>query len=218
MKFISDYGNEVPFCSPQEVIAFRENRGSGNNFDPYKPLTSDIKAKLTSVRKVHGISREEDCLELMMRANHQLLYNYDFKKGSQVQFGPSVFPDHMRNHQDWIQEAIEYGILIMEAFGWVVTLSEDKDFYYLNFAPLLSLTPDEVERERDQAAYQMAVNALKVINPGLLKHKGSFALKELGMDTADFPLLSMSLKHLRILMPGWLVELESKVIYLYATS
>lgn len=208
MKLVTDQIDNLELSSPQEVIEFRKNRGSGKNFDFRMPLTKEIQEKINYIHQVHGFNFEKDGYGLMQRIQHDLLFEYDFKLGYLSTFGDASFPDYITKNQPRIKKVIERIRMIFEAFGWVVTFSEDKYWYYLNFAPLLALTPEEVNAEIEQRVNILASKALKVINEGLIKQQSHFYRKEIGLAPAmvipeDVDLVINRLKLL--LGPKWLL-------------
>lgn len=208
MKFTFYRGTEIPISSPQEVIAFRENRGSEKDFNFHEELSPDIAANIARIHKIHGYQYELDCLELLLRADHELLFNYNFKFGYQLTFGPNTFPDYIRRDTDRVDRTIKHALMILEAFGWIVTFSEDESWYYLDFAPLLALTPEEVRSEIENRISTLAGTALQVINAGFVKHRSHFFRKELGLSPAnvlpeDVELVLDRLGHL--LGPKWTI-------------
>ncbi|HCX25482.1 MAG: hypothetical protein UX01_C0010G0022 [Candidatus Collierbacteria bacterium GW2011_GWB2_45_17] len=184
MKLVFD-GTEISICSPQEVITFREDRESGKNFNFYENLSSDISANIAKIHKIHGYKNEEYSLGLLLGAGNELLFNYDFRNGYRFTFGPNIFPDYIHRDKDKVNRVIEFVLWILEAFGWIVTFNEDESWYYLDFAPLLALTPEEVNTEIEQRINSLAGKALQVINTGLVKHQSRFFRKEIGLAPAN---------------------------------
>jgi len=157
---------------------------------------------------------------LLLRASNELLFNYDFKYGYRLRFGPSVFPDSFTEDRNGLNRAIEYIQGLLETFGWVVSFEEDNLWYYLVFAPLLALTPEEVIREREQKAKTIAAGALKTINTGMLANKYDFSLAELGMtdDDTDLPFLFLCIRELKALTPRYKIEFFSPTIFITPTT
>ncbi len=206
MKYVSDYGQEIPMHSPQEVLVFRENRSLGKNFKNYGPISPDIAAKLSRIFRVHGYSHEANSLGVLLRASNELLFNYNFKLGYQLIFGIGSFPDG--TGPDLQKNAINFAVMVLEAFGWVVTFKEDKNWYYLNFAPLLVLTPEEADREIERQVNEYAHQSLQAINRGLGKNQVEFSYHEIGF--GEIP-GTLALKVYRRLAE--LVQPEFEIVY-----
>ncbi|SRR5258706_6190280 len=206
MKFSPDRGSDISICTPQEVITFRENRGSGKEFNDRQPMSPDVAAKITAIHKVHGFKFEENTIGLLLKADFHLLFDYNFRDGYLFTFGPSVFPDWLQTDTDIKLKIIEYARMILEAYGWNVIFSEDDAWYYLNFAPLLALTPEEVNAEIQQRVNNLAGKALQVINAGHVNRQERFTYDELGLDlekidAQDF--LAVLDKLTELLDPKW---------------
>jgi len=218
MKFSPDQGDDVSLCTPREVIEFRENRATGKDFDDRRPMSPNVAAKMTTIHKVHGFQLESYICYLLQKVDFDLLFTYNFRDGYRFEFGDSVFPEWIKKTETK-KKIVAYTAMVLEAYGWIVTFGEDDTWYYLDFAPLLSLTPEEVTREREQKAKTIAAKALQTINSGLLTNKYDFSLAELDMtDERDLPFLLLCLKQLKALIPRYKIELFCGTIYLTPTT
>lgn len=184
MKLITDQIDGIELSSPQEVIEFRKNRGSGKSFDFRNPLTKEIQEKIDQIHVIHGFNFEQEGLRLMQSVQHALLFEYDFKFGYHYPFGDGYFPDYFLKNPLKVK-VIERVRMIFEAFGWSISFSEDKSWYYFDFAPLEVLTPEGVSLEIEKRVNSLAHAALQVINAGLVKHRSQFFRKELGLAPAN---------------------------------
>ena len=160
---------------------------------------------MVAIHKVHGFQPEGYTLGLLLKVDFDLLFSYSFRDGYRFMFGDSVFPEWVKELETK-KKIIVYATMILEAYGWVVTFTEDQEWYYLDFAPLQALTPEEVSREREQIAFRIAANALQVINQGLIEGKTFFTLEELAISESDSRLFTACLTRLRQLMPSILCQ------------
>src|SRR5258706_16372953 len=96
MKFSPDRGSDISICTPQEVITFRENRGSGKEFNDRQPMSPDVAAKITAIHKVHGFKFEENTIGLLLKADFHLLFDYNFRDGYLFTFELPFSPDCFR--------------------------------------------------------------------------------------------------------------------------
>ncbi len=217
MKFSPDQGDDVSLCTPQEVIEFREKRATGKEFDDRRPMSPEVSAKMTSIHKVHGFQLESSITYLLQKVDFDLLFAYNFRDGYRFLFGDSIFPDWIKK-PDTKKKIVAYAVMVLEAYGWIVTSGEDDTWYYLDFAPLQALTPEEVAREREQIALRMAASALQIINKGLIAGKTFFTLEELAIPVDDSKLFTACLTRLRDLIPGYKIELSLSRLFLTSTT
>jgi len=192
MIFSPDQGDDVSLYTPREVIEFREKRATGKEFDDRRPMSPEVSAKMTSIHKVHGFQLESSICYLLQKVDFDLLFAYNFRDGYRFKFGDSVFPE-------WIKKP--------ETKKKIVA-----------FAPLLSLTPEEVTLEREQIALRLAASALQVINRGLIAGKVFFTLEELALSEDDSRLFTACLTRLRQLMPRYKIEHSLSRFFLTPTT
>jgi len=217
MIFSPDQGDDVSLYTPREVIEFREKRATGKEFDDRRPMSPEVSAKMTSIHKVHGFQLESSICYLLQKVDFDLLFAYNFRDGYRFKFGDSVFPEWIKKPETK-KKIVAYAVMVLEAYGWLVTFSEDKTWYYLDFAPLLSLTPEEVTLEREQIALRLAASALQVINRGLIAGKVFFTLEELALSEDDSRFFTACLTRLRQLMPRYKIEHSLSRFFLTPTT
>lgn len=141
MKLVTTQIENLELSSPQEVIEFRKNLGSGKSFDFTKPVSEEIQAKIDRIHLIHGYGYEKAGCDLMQAIQDKLLYLYDFESGYNFIFDSSHFPDHLAEDSTRVKKIIDRVQMIFEAFGWQLSFSADQNWYYFDFAPLESLIP-----------------------------------------------------------------------------
>ena len=141
MKLVTAQIENLELSSPQEVIEFRKNLGSGKSFDFTKPVTEEIQAKIDRIHLVHGFGYEKAGCGLIQSIQNRLVFEYDFESGYNFIFSPSHFPDHLTEDSITVENIIARVKMILEAFGWQISFSADSRWYYFDFAPLEALIP-----------------------------------------------------------------------------
>lgn len=141
MKLVTNQIDYLELSSPQEVIEFRKNLGSGKDFDFKKPVSEEIQAKIDRIHLVHGFGYEKAGCGLIQSVQNRLVFEYDFESGYNFIFDSSHFPDHLAEDSTRVKKIIDRVQMILEAFGWQLSFSADPNWYYFDFAPLESLIP-----------------------------------------------------------------------------
>lgn len=202
MKVTSHNGTNFLIYTPQEII---EKRQRNHHEKPLNHYPAILK-KFIQTTVIHGLEYYESVLELCYKITDNLSYRYNFKYGQQIPISLNSIPEYLRRNREGEKlHFLEYTLAILQALDWPVYLSEDESFYFFNFGPLLSLTPEEVQLEIDARTNQIASKALQVINLGLIEHKNRFTDKELFFESVSVPDLYIVLtkKLPQLLGPQW---------------
>lgn len=202
-------GMDYPVLTPDEVILHRESLDTDQGFNDMQDLNPSIAARLAQIKTVYGIADFEWAINLIYADTRWLKSHYSFKYGYESRFGMGRLPSRAVGDKLATSRYFEYVIRIYEAFGWSVSWSETAEYYCLSFAPLLTLTPAEVNEEIRLRVDALAKHAQQVIYAGLLKRKNIFTPSDLNLDykDADFPFAYERLTE--ILSPDWNVHILS---------
>lgn len=207
IKFAND--GPVPVYSPVEVLAFRSYKQGKGQYTLNEPPSQTIAEEIEKIVRVHGLFYYKTAFELANFATDELLYRYDFKLGSSVCIIRGLISEKTYDDQEKMSRVLEYLLAVLSALGWMVTLEGQREgFYFLNFAPLLIMTPEEVELEIKHKIDQIAFRALQAINPGLLRRQSYYTSVDLGLpkdiNAYEF---DRFYDRLRELLPGWIITL-----------
>lgn len=214
MKVLTLNGGHFNIHTPQEVLSYRSWRisESQKQFKDDKPIIGEVERKIAAVVRVHGLVHYDHSLDNLSRLSFRIGHEYSFKNGLILFLGNSSIPKWLIKNKDeeGTRHYVQYSAEILSAFGWIVTPGKDDHYYYLDLAPLLSLTPEDAEIAANHSAGVLASKALIKINAGILKRKNTFSQTDLALpaDLSDED-YEMFILRLIQLMPSWQVRLAS---------